>query len=328
MTVRPGRIVLFPAYVCVDLIAAARAAGVKVRLYDIDPHTLSPDLLSVQHAAQEGADAIVVAHLYGFPADVPGVRAVVAEHGITVIEDAAQHAGATIAGATAHLRTGSLGDLSILSFGRGKGTTAGNGGALLALTEGWEATVDELAPILPPPGRGVGDLLGTAASWMLGRPTVYSIPASIPGLHLGETVYHEAHEPATISQAAVQILSTTFPKIDTYVAIRRRNAAVLAAAAAESARLYACTPIQNGEPGYLRFPIVTSKPIDPAPQQGIVRGYPRPLFDQPELQPYLVASTDTFAGARTLAQGLLTLPTHHLLTDRDLKQLSTWLRRA
>jgi hypothetical protein len=30
---------------------------------------------------------------------------------------------------------------------------------------------------------------------MLGRPSIYGIPASIPALHLGETVYHEAGEP-------------------------------------------------------------------------------------------------------------------------------------
>ena len=42
-------------------------------------------------------------------------------------EDAAQEAGATLHGR----RLGSFGDLSVLSFGRGKGVTGGGGGALL-----------------------------------------------------------------------------------------------------------------------------------------------------------------------------------------------------
>ena len=43
-----GGTVGFPAYGCVDLVAAALFAGVRIRLYDIDPATLSPDLDSVR----------------------------------------------------------------------------------------------------------------------------------------------------------------------------------------------------------------------------------------------------------------------------------------
>src|SRR6185437_9588828 len=115
--------VAMPAYVCVDLIAAARRAGVRVRLFDIDPHTLSPDMDSLQRAMNAGVSAIVIAHLYGFPADMPTVMKMARDAGVPVIEDAAQHAGATIAGKSA----GSFGDVTVLSFGRGKGTTSGRG---------------------------------------------------------------------------------------------------------------------------------------------------------------------------------------------------------
>src|SRR5688500_14956169 len=43
-----GGEVAFPAYGCIDLIAAAVRAGVRVALYDVDPETLSPDLDSVR----------------------------------------------------------------------------------------------------------------------------------------------------------------------------------------------------------------------------------------------------------------------------------------
>ena len=39
----PGGCVAFPGYACIDLTTAALGAGVRVRLYDIDPTTLSPD---------------------------------------------------------------------------------------------------------------------------------------------------------------------------------------------------------------------------------------------------------------------------------------------
>src|SRR5574340_1398145 len=93
-----GRTVALPGYACVDLAAAARFAGVRVRLYDLDPHTLGPDLDSVAAVLTRGADAVVVAHLYGMPADVRAVEELAARHGVPVIEDAAQAAGGALGG--------------------------------------------------------------------------------------------------------------------------------------------------------------------------------------------------------------------------------------
>ncbi len=126
MFARPLAPIAMPAYACVDLIAAARRANVRVRFFDVDPQTLSPDMDSLQRVLEEGVSAVVVAHLYGFPADMPAVVKVAHDAGVPVIEDAAQHASATIAGRPA----GSFGDVTVLSFGRGKGTTSGRGGAL------------------------------------------------------------------------------------------------------------------------------------------------------------------------------------------------------
>ena len=110
-------VVALPGYGCVDITSAVQYAGVKARLYDIDPRTLSPDLDSLQRAIQRGVDAVLVAHYYGYPADMAGVRALTSRAGIPVLEDAAQAASGSLDGQP----LGSLGDVSILSFGRGKG---------------------------------------------------------------------------------------------------------------------------------------------------------------------------------------------------------------
>ena len=105
-----GSTIGLPAYACIDLTTVAVGAGVQVRLYDIDPATLSPDIDSVRDVIRRGVDAIVVAHLYGYPADVRSVQNLAAEHGIPVIEDAAQGSGGTLNGAL----LGSLAETSIL----------------------------------------------------------------------------------------------------------------------------------------------------------------------------------------------------------------------
>src|SRR5579862_5223764 len=203
LALRSQKTVALPAYACVDLLAAAAFVGARVRLYDVNPATLSPDLDSVRAALNRGVDAIVVAHMYGFPADVPGVAALAAEYGVTVVEDAAQHAAGSLNSAP----LGSFGPRTVLSFGRGKGTTGGSGGALLSR---------EPLPDWHPPRASAGwrDWLTTAAQTVIGRPSLYSIPASLPFLKLGETIYKEAHEPQFLSVAAASLASEAVAAAD------------------------------------------------------------------------------------------------------------------
>src|SRR5512134_2129059 len=120
--------IALPAYGCYDLATAAIGAGVRVVLYDIDPDTLGPDPDELHALCAAGVAAIVVAHLFGIPVDMRVVNDVAAAAGVPVIEDAAQGGGAALDGRP----LGAWGSLVVLSFGRGKGTTAGRGGALVA----------------------------------------------------------------------------------------------------------------------------------------------------------------------------------------------------
>lgn len=71
--------------------------------------------------------AIMIVHLYGVPAEMPAILAVANEHGLPVIEDAAQAHGAVINGQP----VGSLGTVAGFSFYPGKNLGAlGDAGAL------------------------------------------------------------------------------------------------------------------------------------------------------------------------------------------------------
>lgn len=322
MIANPGIPIAMPAYACVDLIAAARRANVRVRLFDIDPLTLSPDLDSLQRVVDEGVSAIVVAHLYGFPSDMLGVARVAREAGVPVIEDAAQHACATIGGQAA----GSFGDLTVLSFGRGKGTTSGRGGALLASPR-FYPSLSEFTRDLKP-ASSVRDMTVAKASWLLGRPSIYGIPASIPALHLGETVYHEAGEPRGMSRAAMALLHRTLPGMHHAADARRANALILRDASDQSRDVSTVHAIETGEPGYLRFPVLLRGEVHDDATLGIARGYPRPLSMEPAMEGIMAKSQEPLHGAHELASRLVTLPTHHMVTSADLGHLSEWLRTA
>ncbi|HKW48598.1 MAG TPA: DegT/DnrJ/EryC1/StrS family aminotransferase [Gemmatimonadaceae bacterium] len=312
--------VALPGYGCVDITSAVRCAGIRARLYDVDPRTLSPDLDSVLGALTQGVDAILVAHYYGYPADITGIRALAAAWNVPVLEDAAQAAGGTLDGA----RLGSLGDVSVLSFGRGKGLFGGRGGALLVRS----AELVERMPTALPLGRrrGFGDVAAAMAQWALGRPTLYAVPASLPWLHLGEMVYRPAHEPRGLSHAAATLANWSLANEQNDRRLRSRRAEVLDRIAAEAESVHAIRSIDGGTSGYLRFAVLdTSGSRNAAARLGVMRAYPRTLREQPELRSLLLPSQPAIAGADELTRSLFTLPTHFKVRQSDFVGLRRWL---
>jgi len=325
MAVPTGELVSLPGYVCIDVTAAARRAGVRVMLYDIHPETLSPDLDSVSRTIAAGARAVVVAPLFGYPPDMRELLSLTASHGIPLIEDAAQAAGGRIQ----EKRLGAFGELSVLSFGRGKGTTAGAGGALLLRGPRTNTWASRARAQLRDARRGASQTVGLAAQWLLARPALYSIPASIPLLKLGEMVYRPAPEPRAISLAAAAVLPTAFSLDALEVRRRIEHATALAAATLPSRRFRAIRSTPDASPGYLRLAILqTDGPRRAEPRLGVMGGYPITLDEHPETQKLLVTDQPPIPGARVLRDRLITLPTHSRVSAGDVARLAEWLSSA
>jgi dTDP-4-amino-4,6-dideoxygalactose transaminase len=253
-----------------------------------------------------------------------GVRNLAAERGAVVIEDAAQGTGASLDGRPA----GSLGDLSVLSFGRGKGVTGGRGGALLCHDAGLTGKVAALAPA-PDAGAGLGEVGKSLAQWVLARPSLYALPSAVPFLRLGETIYHPAHPAAGLPHSSAGILSVTM-RLAEAEAARRRGNAVRLLEAARAAGFATIEPAPGAEPGYLRLPLLDTGPsmrtrARAARALGIFPGYPVPLAQLPGFAPRVRNRDAAFPGAQTLAGRLATLPAHSLLTEADLSRLERWL---
>ena len=324
---KAGATVALPAYGCYDLATAADGADVPVVLYDLDPATLSPDIESLRRALTHDVGAVVLVHLYGIPADPEPVRAAMAGTDAVLIEDAAQGAGGSLRGRP----LGSFGDLSVLSFGRGKGTTAGRGGALLALSgPGVELLAGARERVLPP-ARGLKEYARLKMQWLFGRPSLYAIPASLPFLRLGETVYNRPSSVRVLSAVASRTLGVTWPLGEQEATVRRTRAARLLARAGGG-----LTPIRlpaGAEAGYLRLPFVASPAARGAAGAagaralGIMPGYPRALCDLGGFGGRVLNRREEFPGGRTLAERLVTLPTHGFLVPWDLERLEGWLGR-
>jgi perosamine synthetase len=312
--------VLLPAYTCYEVASAAVGARARVALYDVDPNTLEPDWTSVRAAAVQGASAIVVAPLFGMPLDWENARQVADELDAFLIADSAQGHGSTWQGRPA----GAAGDMTILSFGRGKGWTGAGGGALL-----WRgATRRKLDVGKDTNGIGfsteVKSVARAASQWLLGRRALYALPASIPFLKLGETIYHAPTAPASMTRTSAALLLASDHAATHEVLRRRANARLYADALRHHKGILGAA--FTDESGALRFPIRVKagwealKRSD-AGRLGVAPGYPTSLRALPALEALVTNPQVSIGNAETLARELVTLPTHGQMKDDEMRRV-------
>ena len=125
--VGPGDEVITVPFTFVATIAAIESAGARPVLVDIDPETFTMDSEQVSRAITSRTRALLPVHLYGQTADMDPLIALARQHGLIVIEDAAQAHGAEYRGR----RAGSIGTMGCFSFYPAKNLGAcGEGGAV------------------------------------------------------------------------------------------------------------------------------------------------------------------------------------------------------
>lgn len=114
-----------------------------------DTWNMDPQALEQAFRLHPDAKIVVLVHLYGVPARMDEIRAVCDEHGVVIVEDAAESLGATYKGQS----TGSLGDWGVVSFNGNKIVTGSSGGCLLCHSKAeadrarkWSTQAREAAP--------------------------------------------------------------------------------------------------------------------------------------------------------------------------------------
>lgn len=123
----PGTEVIVPANSFIATAEAVTMAGLVPRFADVDPDTALMTREHVEPLIDEKVRAIVVVHLYGQPVDIDPLLELGREHGLPVVEDAAQAHGASYRDRP----VGSLGRCACFSFYPSKNLGAwGDAGAV------------------------------------------------------------------------------------------------------------------------------------------------------------------------------------------------------
>jgi len=108
----PGDEVIAPSHTFFATIEAIFHTGATPVLVDVENDTLTMDPDAARAAVTGATRAIVPVHLYGHPAEMDPIVELAREHGLRVVEDAAQAHGALYR----DRRCGNLGDAASFSF--------------------------------------------------------------------------------------------------------------------------------------------------------------------------------------------------------------------
>ena len=126
-----GDEVVTVAHTAVATVAAIELAGAIPVLVDIDASTYTLDPGRLEAAIGARTKAVIAVHIYGQPADLAPIAAIVKHRGLRLIEDCAQAHGARYGGRV----VGSFGDIAAFSFYPTKNLGAIGDGGLVATAD-------------------------------------------------------------------------------------------------------------------------------------------------------------------------------------------------
>ena len=321
----PGRDVVLPAFTCPSVPAAVLEAGLHPIPCDIDAATFDFDHERLDEAVTGQTLCVIAHHLFGIPSDVERLRNRCHPRGIVVVEDAAQAMGAEAGGR----KLGTMGDVGIFSFGRGKNITCGSGGVILTNSDRIAGAIGPHYRRLHAPSLvcNLKALARIALMMVFIRPRLYWIPAALPFLALGETIFPKTIPMTRLAAMQAGLLRGWASRLARSNEIRSRTAAWF-----RRQLPIRLTP-EPPQP-YLRLPIAVANAKERARIYsrsrkrglGLSVGFPAPVNEIPEMR--AICHGRRCPRARRVADTILTLPTHQWVAEEDMRAIADLLRDA
>jgi perosamine synthetase len=317
--------VVIPAYTCFSVPSSIAKAGLEIVPCDIDPVTFDFDYDCLKRKITHETVCIIATHLFGIPGDLDRLKELCVEKGVFVIEDAAQAMGGEHKGR----KLGTIGDVGFYSLDRGKNITCGSGGIIVTRNEqietalrGQYRNLDET-----PFADDLKNLLQLSLMSLLIRPWLYWLPAGMTFLKLGQTFFYKDFPIRKLSARRAALLQSWRDLLAKSNHVRAHNSLQLSNDIGNTDSTERCIP-------YLRLPILVqdrkTRDLIYARSQakglGLSLMYPTAVNEIEELK--TAFSGQVFPGAKKVAETLVTLPTHHLLSDTDKKAICDLFNRT
>jgi len=319
--------IVIPAYTCYSVPASIVRAGLKIRPVDIDPATMDYDYEKLRETDFSRVLAVTAANLFGLVSNWTELNSLAGQHGLFLIDDAAQALGASYNDRPA----GSFGSAGFYSLDRGKNLSTYAGGVLVSDNDRIAKEITSFYDSLKTPSVvfEISLLVKMFLYGLLLRPRLYWFPSALPFLRLGETVYDDSFKMEKLSRLQIAAGAVLFSRFDKFNAIRRENSRRLAGPLTKDGRYSIPGFATENCPAYLRLPVLAEnksareKMIQMLGQKGITAStmYPDIVSSIPDIKEHLAIHENDFPGALQVVEKLLTLPTHYYLRKRDIETI-------
>lgn len=314
---RDRRDVLVPIFCSADFADAIEGVGLDPVRYDVDPETLSVDLASLESGLGPDTLAVVAVNVLGFGSPMDAVADRCRDRGVFLVEALGYALGTEYEDRP----LGTFGDCAVLNFQQGKPIPIGGG--MVVSQDPALVFEDEGRPAVDP---NLSALAGYAA---LSHPRPYYAYSRLKdfldavGVSTGRDTTHpeskfevEYAPPfATISDFQGAIAHRVFQRLPDHRRHRERTARFYAEALSDSPGVERVEPVTGlSKHQYVRFPLIAATEslrdrIRLALEAVGVQA--TTLYDWPVIDP------DAFPGGARLQRGIVTLPTHPYVDERD-----------
>ena len=338
----PKKQVILPAYTCPSVIAAVIKAELQPVLCDLEQNSFQMNLEQIACKLNSDTLAVIAVHLFGIPENILELKELTQKNGIPLIENVAQAFGNKLMFPKSLLNThnsssitstylGTIGDMGVLSFGRGKPLSLLNGGAILINNPKFLRVVQESYNSLSQSHHSLFSPILYFLSLFLYsifyHPRLYWIPQGIPWLRLGETIFTLDFKVERISRNVIRLGNTLILHFDGIREKRLEITQIYRAKLKAHMDEFGFFPeFEGGDIALLRFPIIfkDERKRDSTLTQLKKRGlgatgmYPVPLNEQEGVNNYL-KTVESYSHAKSTSKKLLTLPLHRHVKMDDIE---------
>lgn len=131
--------VILPAYTCVTVPLPVLYQRARPILADIDDD-FNISVEDIKNKITDKSKAVIVPHMFGYPADMDEIGELCVENDLYLIEDCCQSIGSEYKKS----KVGSIGDISVFSFYATKVITSIQGGMVCSDNPEWNSTIEDL----------------------------------------------------------------------------------------------------------------------------------------------------------------------------------------
>ncbi|MCU7838013.1 MAG: DegT/DnrJ/EryC1/StrS family aminotransferase [Candidatus Thiodiazotropha sp. (ex Troendleina suluensis)] len=312
--------VVVPAYTCYSVASSIIKAGLKIRICDIDPETLSYNIDQLKNIPYDNVLCILTANLYGLPNQLTEIEMLAEKHNVYLIDDAAQSINSKYKGRYA----GTFGIAGIYSLDKGKNITSIDGGIIVTRSKELSNIIDERYKELDSPTfrDNVITTVKILIYYFLLNPYVYWLPANLPFLKLGDTIYDDKYLIKKYSSMFAPIALLQLSRVDSITASRVGNGLWYDTNLSQNTIIKKITVLESALPAYLRYPIrVLDRNkrdllVESYKKYGVTISYPNSLDNLDEIAEHVVGMEKCHV-AEQVANELITLPTHIFVKEED-----------